>query len=32
MSYGLNSGWWGPIGDHIGFFLGGGLLRDILQI
>ena len=27
MSYGLNLGWEGPIGDYIGF--GGDLLRDI---
>ena len=29
MSYGLNLGWGGPIGVHIGFW--GDLLRDILQ-
>ena len=22
ISYGLNSGWWGPIGDYIGFWGG----------
>ena len=31
MSYGLNLGWGGPIGDYIGFW-GGTFLRDILQI
>ena len=30
MSYRLNLGWGGPIGDHKGF--GGDLVRDILQI
>ena len=30
MSYGLNLGWGGPMGDEIGFW--GDLLRDMLQI
>ena len=30
MSYGLNLGWGGPIGEYIRFW--GDLLRDILQI
>ena len=30
MSYGLNLGWGGTIGDYTGFW--GNLLRDMLQI
>ena len=30
VSYGLNLGWGGPLGDHIQF--SGDLLRDRLQI